>query len=391
MKWQQRTPEVSGVAIAVSGMLLGMAIGARFTASSCGLRDRLNAFGVSALGGAGIGLLGLIVVGLIFLKSRADRRFRMAQDLLEAFLEHIPINVFFKDRSSRFVRVGRAMAEYFGLADPAGALNKTDLDFFSAEHANKALADEQEIIATGLPMKAIEERETWPDGRATWVLTTKVPLKDHRGQIIGTMGISQDITGRKEAEARIHHMALHDALTGLPNRALLKDRLAQSIALACRTHDQVAVLMLDLDRFKNVNDSLGHFAGDRLLESVSKRLGCCLRESDIVARLGGDEFVVGLPVVANDEEVESVAQKIMTSLAEPFDIEGHEVRIGVSIGIALHPADGEDPDMLLQAADVAMYEAKKRGRGIYTFFKPAIPTRFTPPFEVEESSQSSMS
>jgi diguanylate cyclase (GGDEF)-like protein len=223
------------------------------------------------------------------------------------------------------------------------------------------------------------------------VLTTKVPLKDHRGQIIGTMGISQDITGRKEAEARIHHMALHDALTGLPNRALLKDRLAQSIALACRTHDQVAVLMLDLDRFKNVNDSLGHFAGDRLLESVSKRLGCCLRESDIVARLGGDEFVVGLPVVANDEEVESVAQKIMTSLAEPFDIEGHEVRIGVSIGIALHPADGEDPDMLLQAADVAMYEAKKRGRGIYTFFKPAIPTRFTPPVEVEESSQSSMS
>ncbi|MGA2806897.1 MAG: GGDEF domain-containing protein [Terracidiphilus sp.] len=378
MTWQQRTPEVSGVAIALSGMLLGIAIGARFTASACGLRDRLHAFGVSSLGGTAIGLLALIALGLIVLKSLADRRFRMAQDLLEAFLEHIPINVFFKDRSSRFVRIGRAMAGYFGLADPAQAVHKTDLDFFSAVHADKALADEQEILRTGLAMKAIEEKETWPDGRETWVLTTKVPLKDHRGQIIGTMGISQDITGRKEAEARIHHMALHDALTGLPNRALLKDRLAHSIALAGRNQKRVAVLMLDLDRFKNVNDSLGHFVGDRLLEAVSKRLGCCLRESDIVARLGGDEFVVGLPMVVSDEEVESVARKIMSSLAVPFHLEGHRVRIGVSIGISQHPADGEDPDVLLQKADVAMYEAKKRGRGIYTIFKPDIAARCTP-------------
>jgi diguanylate cyclase (GGDEF)-like protein/PAS domain S-box-containing protein len=333
---------------------------------------------VSSLSGAGIAFIASMVVALIVLKSLADRRFRMAEDLLEAFLEHIPINVFFKDRNSRFVRVGRAMADYFGLADPAQAVNKTDFDFFSAEHADMALADEQEIIRTGRPMKAMEEKETWPDGRETWVLTNKVPLKDCRGQIIGTMGIAQDITGRKEAEARIRHMALHDGLTGLPNRALLKDRLGQAIALACRNRNKVAVLMLDLDRFKNVNDSLGHFAGDRLLEAVSKRLGCCLRESDIVARLGGDEFVIGLPVVVNDEEVELVAEKVMSSLAQPFNIEGHEVPIGVSIGIAQYPADGEDPDALLQTADVAMYEAKKRGRGRYLFFTPSIVVRSMP-------------
>jgi diguanylate cyclase (GGDEF)-like protein/PAS domain S-box-containing protein len=378
MKWQRRTLEVPGVAIALSGMFLGIAISARFTLSAWGHRVRLNVLAVSSLSGAGIAFIASMVVALIVLKSLADRRFRMAEDLLEAFLEHIPINVFFKDRNSRFVRVGRAMADYFGLADPAQAVNKTDFDFFSAEHADMALADEQEIIRTGRPMKAMEEKETWPDGRETWVLTNKVPLKDCRGQIIGTMGIAQDITGRKEAEARIRHMVLHDGLTGLPNRALLKDRLGQAIALACRNRNKVAVLMLDLDRFKNVNDSLGHFAGDRLLEAVSKRLGCCLRESDIVARLGGDEFVIGLPVVVNDEEVELVAEKVMSSLAQPFNIEGHEVPIGVSIGIAQYPADGEDPDALLQTADVAMYEAKKRGRGRYLFFTPSIVVRSMP-------------
>lgn len=182
----------------------------------------------------------------------------------------------------------------------------------------------------------------------------------------------RDITDRKQAEARIHYMALHDALTGLPNRILLQDRLAQAIALACRNQKGVAVLMLDLDRFKNINDSLGHHIGDRLLEEVSMRLRGCLRESDIVARLGGDEFVVALPEVGEKQDIEEVARKILETLVEPFHIDSHELQIGASIGIGQYPTDGDNPGTLLRAADTAMYEAKAQGRGSHWFFTPEL-------------------
>jgi diguanylate cyclase (GGDEF)-like protein/PAS domain S-box-containing protein len=257
------------------------------------------------------------------------------------------------------------MAGYFGLADPADAVNKTDADFFSAEHASRALADEQRILETGEPLVGQEEKETWPDGRETWVLTTKVPLLDHRGRMIGTMGISRDITDRREVELQIRHLALHDSLTGLPNRTLLKERLAQSIALAGRDRKQVGVLMLDLDHFKNVNDSLGHHIGDCLLQATAVRLRACLRESDIVARLGGDEFVIGLPEVPASGDVEEVAEKLLRTLSDPYLIGGHRLQSTASIGIALYPGDGADAECLLQVADAAMYQAKRHMRGTY--------------------------
>ena len=182
----------------------------------------------------------------------------------------------------------------------------------------------------------------------------------------------RDITDRRQAEARIRYMALHDALTGLPNRVLLQDRLAQATALAHRNQKYVAVLMLDLDRFKDVNDSLGHHVGDRLLEIVATRLRSCLRESDIVARLGGDEFVVALPEITDDRNVAGVAEKILASLSKPFQIEAHELHISASIGIARYPSDGENPEALLQAADAAMYEAKSKGPGIHRYFTPEL-------------------
>ena len=178
----------------------------------------------------------------------------------------------------------------------------------------------------------------------------------------------RDITSRKHAEARIHHMAMHDALTGLPNRVLLQDRLTQCIALARRNRESIAVLMLDLDRFKHVNDSLGHHFGDRLLEEVSARIKACLRESDIVARLGGDEFVIALPSVSCDHDIEEVVHKLLLSLLNPFQIEDHEIQISGSIGIARYPADGDSPGDLLRAADVAMYAAKSKGRSTHCFF-----------------------
>jgi diguanylate cyclase (GGDEF)-like protein/PAS domain S-box-containing protein len=182
----------------------------------------------------------------------------------------------------------------------------------------------------------------------------------------------RDITDRKEAEARIRYMALHDALTGLPNRILLEDRLSHALANARRNQTRVAVLMLDLDHFKHINDSLGHHVGDQLLEAVAMRLRSCLRENDTAARLGGDEFVIGLPDIADGEDAAIVARKILDVLTAPFPIEEHELFIGGSIGIGLYPGDGEDSGSLLRAADTAMYDAKENGRGVHRFFTSAL-------------------
>jgi diguanylate cyclase (GGDEF)-like protein/PAS domain S-box-containing protein len=372
MKWQGRIPPVTNVVIAISATLAGIIIALRFAPSTLTHENWSYASGTSSLSIVAIGVLTLIVVGLLFLKSLGARRYPRERELLEAFLEHIPDNVYFKDRDSRFVCISRAMADYFGLAGPEQALGKTDSDIFSSGHADQALADEQEIMRTGQPKIGLEEKETWPDGHESWALTTKVPLKNRYGKIIGTMGISHNITDRKQADLRIRYMALHDVLTGLPNRILLEDRLAQAIALARRNQQSVAVLMLDLDRFKNVNDSFGHYVGDRLLEAVSKRLQASLRDSDILARLGGDEFVIGLPMVADNRGIETFAQKVLSKLGEPFRIEGHELKVSASIGISVYPTDGEIPEALLQFADAAMYQAKKERRGIYCFFTPEL-------------------
>ncbi|MGA3135860.1 MAG: EAL domain-containing protein [Terracidiphilus sp.] len=372
MKWQRYIPTVPGVAVAIPAMLLGGMIALWFAPGIFSNCSRSYSSGATFLGIAAIGFLTLIVAGLVVLNALGERRYQMERELLEAFLEHIPDNVFFKDRDSRFVCIGRAMTAFFGLADPEEAVGKTDADMFSAEHAGQAFADEQEIIRTGQAKIGMEEKETWPDGHESWALTTKVPLKDKSGQIIGTMGISHNITDRRQAELRVQYMALHDALTGLPNRVLLEDRLGQAIALASRNQKIVAVLMLDMDRFKNVNDSFGHYTGDRLLEAVSVRLQGCLRESDILARLGGDEFVIGIGMVPANRDIETVAQKVLATLDEPFQVEGHTLQISASIGISLYPADGENAEALLQYADAAMYEAKKKGRGIYCFFTPEL-------------------
>jgi diguanylate cyclase (GGDEF)-like protein len=167
-------------------------------------------------------------------------------------------------------------------------------------------------------------------------------------------------------------MALHDALTGLPNRILLQDRLTQAIALGCRNGERISVLMLDLDHFKHINDSLGHSIGDGLLEALALRLRSCLRESDVVARLGGDEFVIALPAISSRRATEEVAQKVLTSLLEPFRIEGHELQVSTSIGISQYPDDGDTPGTLLRAADTAMYAAKSSARGGYRFFTPEL-------------------
>ena len=182
----------------------------------------------------------------------------------------------------------------------------------------------------------------------------------------------RDVRERKAAEARILYLAHHDSLTGLPNRTLLADRLAVAIGHARRDGSKIGVLMLDLDHFKTINDSLGHHIGDELLEAVASRLRACLRDSDTAARLGGDEFVIALSNLHSTADAEQVADKVLAAFAEPFVIEGHNLHVGTSIGISMFPGDGEDAAALLQAADIAMYSAKEGRRSKWQVYSKEL-------------------
>jgi diguanylate cyclase (GGDEF)-like protein/PAS domain S-box-containing protein len=211
------------------------------------------------------------------------------------------------------------------------------------------------------------------DGTPVWVLVNATLLgggESSPEQVIE--GTLIDITQRKTAERQLVHQAYHDALTGLPNRMLFHDRLKQSLAQARRQGRGLAVLFLDLDRFKLVNDTLGHAAGDRLLQSVAARLRQAVRESDTVARVGGDEFNLLLPGVDCGSKAAKTAEKILTTVARPVDLEGHRLFLTTSIGISMFPADAEDAEALLTSADIAMYRAKELGRNGYQLCTPAM-------------------
>ena len=187
------------------------------------------------------------------------------------------------------------------------------------------------------------------------------------GQLTNYVSIHSDCTAKNQAEQDIHRLAYYDTLTGLPNRVLLKDRITQAIALADRNDGKLSVMFLDLDRFKFINDSMGHAAGDKLLQSVTKRLIGSVRETDTVARVGGDEFVVILQNTGSDGAL-VVAESIIKSISEPYSIEGQEVLSSTSIGIAIFPEDGRDIDTLTKNADISMYQAKKAGRNAVKLF-----------------------
>ncbi len=208
-------------------------------------------------------------------------------------------------------------------------------------------------------------------------------LDEENKEFLGTYGVARDISERKQAEATIAFQAYHDLLTGLPNRALFKDRLGQAIVHAKRHGQTLATLFLDMDRFKVVNDTLGHLVGDGLLQAVAQRLRGSLREGDTLSRIGGDEFMLLLPHIRNRDNAAYIAQKILASLKPPFHIEGHEIFVGISIGIAVFPDDGDTIETLVKHADIAMYHAKDSGRNDYKFFTHDLQKSFTGRLAVE--------
>lgn len=193
-------------------------------------------------------------------------------------------------------------------------------------------------------------------------------IRDETGQITNHVAIFSDITSVKLAEKHLSYLAHHDALTGLPNRMLLQDRLSQALIKGHRNESLVAVLFIDLDKFKPINDTLGHRMGDLLLQAVAERLKGCVREEDTVARLGGDEFTIILEDLYSAEDAAKVAQKVITTVSHTFVIEGHKLNIGASIGISVFPLHGQDSESLLKNADQAMYKIKKSGRNDYRFY-----------------------
>jgi diguanylate cyclase (GGDEF)-like protein/PAS domain S-box-containing protein len=213
-------------------------------------------------------------------------------------------------------------------------------------------------------------------GAISVVLMTISAVRDASAQLTHYVGVFTDITRKKESEWRLEHLAHHDALTDLPNRSLFRDRLFQAIKKSQRDEKALALLFIDLDRFKDVNDRLGHVAGDQLLVDAARRIASCVRNSDTVARLGGDEFTVVLQDVEDREAAAAVARDILKALATPFALDDESVTVSASIGIALCPLDASDPDTLTSAADQAMYDAKAQGRNGYSFSgnTPVTPT-----------------
>jgi diguanylate cyclase (GGDEF)-like protein/PAS domain S-box-containing protein len=213
-----------------------------------------------------------------------------------------------------------------------------------------------------------EKRYVRPGGSLVWVRNSVSAARDQQGDIAGMVAVVEDITERKEAADRLRHLAYHDALTGLANRTQLNDRLAQALTRAAHEGRSFAVLALDLDRFKVVNDTLGHDAGDLLLSEIANRMRGAVRSTDTVARIGGDELVVIQTDVEQPAGATELSRRLTEILAEPFEIAGRQVNVGVSVGVALYPASGTTSVTLLQNADIALYQAKKSGRGNFRFF-----------------------
>ena len=240
----------------------------------------------------------------------------------------------------------------------------------------------QQNRTVGLPPGSILVRR---DGCQLTIEDSAAPIHDRRGRVTGAVIVFHDVTQAREMSQRMSYLAHHDYLTNLPNRLLLDDRLAQAMSAAHRYRGQLAVLFVDVDRFKHINDSLGHPTGDKLLQSVGKRLVDCVRGSDTVSRQGGDEFVVLLSDQEDSEDASITAKRMLRAVAEAHFIDQHDLHVTCSVGVSLYPDDGLNAETLIKNADTAMYQAKENGRQTYQYFKPAMNVRAVERQSLEES------
>lgn len=289
--------------------------------------------------------------------------------LFRALMDTTTDSIYFKDRMCRLLRINRQMATNLGLSSPDDAVGKTDIDLFGGTFGHRTFLEDLRIMEADEPMTGFVESRLLDDGTLNWTLTTKIPLHDADGGVIGLVGITREINELKQTELNLQHLATHDVLTGLPNRFLMMDRLSQTLARSGRQGSSFAVLFIDIDGFKSINDRYGHEVGDQALRILGERVAACVRSNDTVARTGGDEFVVILEP-AGEAAAIVIAEKIRHALLRPLMARLPDVVPTVSMGIAISPEHGEDAEGLLRSADFAMYRAKKLGKDNYLVCPP---------------------
>ena len=355
---------------------------AEFTTDSLSYRasDLLRGFIVTE-GGRYLGVgtvLGLLqaanetnrrsVEALAVAKAEVER----AQTFMTAIVEAMPAMVFVKRADDHsYVLLNRAGEKTLGFKRDE-VIGKTDADIHDAELAALYVERDREVLLSGEVRVIEEDHVPRKDGGVAILRTKKIALRNAEGHAEYLLGVSEDIAERKRAEAQIARLAHYDPLTELPNRVLFQKSLSDALARRARKGDQLAVHFIDLDRFKTVNDTLGHPLGDALLREAAERLQGCVREGDTVARLGGDEFAVVQTGLSDMSGATRLAGRIVEAMSVPFDLQGHQVVIGASVGVAASPSDGLDADELLKKADMALYRAKADGRGAFHFFERSM-------------------
>jgi diguanylate cyclase (GGDEF)-like protein len=351
-----------GSALAVFAIDVGLTFGAWITQAPHGSMPRLQ------LAMLALGITGLCLGSVVTEGKRAEEDLRRSQAGLEEAQRVARLGSWTLDIATGRVTWTEELYHMLGFDPslPAPTLAEQERVFTpkSWQRLNFAI---EETLSNGVPYE-LELETVRPDGNTGWIIARGGPQRDAHGDIVALCGIAQDITDRKLVEKRVQFLAYYDSLTGLPNRTLLQDRLAQAIAAAHRRNEHAAVLFLDLDRFKIINDSLGHGVGDLLLKSVAERLKRQTRDQDTVCRMGGDEFIIVLSAIRDEAEAAIVAERIVSAIDADFMIDGRTLKVSCSLGISIYPEHGADSEALIKNADAAMYGAKESGRNRFFFF-----------------------
>jgi len=317
-------------------------------------------------------------------RQQAEDKLFESRNILMSVINTAPVRIFWKDRDLRYLGCNLAFAKDAGEDSIEKLIGKKDTELNWKNNAEVYSITDKKVIEEGASQLFYEERENTYDGKDIWLSKSKVPLRGRDDEVIGLLGIYEDITKRKEIEKRNTYLANYDLLTNLPNRAYLDSQFKYILNVAKREKENIAIALLDIDHFKDINDTLGHDTGDVLLKKFAKRLQTTLREIDIISRLGGDEFIIILPNVdANGAGL--VAQKIIDNINKPFMIKNQELSITTSVGLAIYPNDGLDFSLLYQNVDIAMYRAKNEGRNCFSFFTKEMQKKSTRNLELSNA------
>jgi diguanylate cyclase (GGDEF)-like protein/PAS domain S-box-containing protein len=326
----------------------------------------------------------LVLANDVTERKQAEEAVRAAEERFHSAFDHAPIGMNLLDLDARFIQVNRAFCAITGYREEE-LIGRTCQSITYPEDLEKEAQGMRRMAAGEIEHYQIEKRFVHSAGHPVWATASRSLVRSRDGEPLHLVSQVEDITQRKQSDLMLTHMALHDSLTGLPNRTLALDRLALALARTERHPSSVAVLFLDLDRFKVINDSLGHNLGDQLLVAVAARLREAVRPSDTVARIGGDEFVVVCEDIVGVEDATRIAERIADALSRPFELNDDEVLLATSVGIALSSGPGDTPETLLRDADAAMYRAKETGRNRYEVFDSSMRVEAVERLDLEQA------